>query len=294
MIVITGINGLLGSSLVQQCLTQGISFTGIDRGPCANDYLGSYPYEALDLTDGAGAEALLNRLKPHAIIHGAAMTAVDVCESERALAWDINVNATATLARWSQAHGARFIYVSTDYVFDGLGGAPYSEEAAIKPLGVYAQTKAAGELAVQTLCKNHVIARTSVPFGAIKHVKKDFVRWLLGELNAQKPVRIVTDQLSNPTFAEDSAQMMLDLVAMSTTGIVNTAGGTGLSRYDFAKLCAVIFEQESSLITPITTAELTQAAPRPLDARLDMTHAQTLGLKVHSLHAALTRLKAKL
>jgi len=290
-LLITGINGLLGSSLVKTLLSQKDEFVGVDRGPQLNAYLGSYHYVDLDLCAANDVIKFLDEVKPETIIHGAAVTNVDGCETQRELAYDTNVGATATLARWCAIHDAKLIYVSTDYVFDGLGGAPYVESSALKPLGIYARSKAAGEWAVQCFIpQRFVIARTAVPFGDISHVKKDFVRWLVGELKEKRPVSIVTDQCSNPTFAPDLAAMLLQLVDMEFCGIVHTAGDIGLSRFDFAKRCAEWFHLDQGLISPIATSDLKQSSPRPLDARLDVSLAKNLGLKVASLDAALQQL----
>src|SRR5262249_28961101 len=157
------------------------------------------------------------------------------------------------------------------------------ESSGIRPRGVYAMTKAAGELAVQSLCDDFVVARTSVPYGPFPHVKKDFVRWLRDELAAKRPVRIVSDQISNPTWILDLARMIVELVARAFRGVVHTGGATQTSRLDFARLIARVFALDASLIQPIVTADLKQAAPRPLDASLSLELADKLGLNPMSL-----------
>jgi dTDP-4-dehydrorhamnose reductase len=231
--------------------------------------------------------------KPKIVVHGAAMTAVDACETSRAEAWKINVGATALLAGLCAASHARLVYVSTDYVFDGrLGG--YRESDGLSPLGVYAQTKAAGELAARTICENTVVTRTSVPFGPYAHVKKDFVRWLREELQANKRVSIVRDQVSNPTYAPDLARMIVRLAISEFKGIVHTAGATSLSRLDFAQRIAREFKLDESLIDAIDTSNLKQAAPRPLNAGMSVQLAFELGLEPLAVEQALHHLRARL
>jgi dTDP-4-dehydrorhamnose reductase len=288
--LITGSNGLLGSSLVRHLTEAKVRFAGTDLGPCANQHLGEHPYEACDLTDPAAATALVQRLRPRVVIHGAAMTAVDLCESEREQAYRVNVEATATMARAANLVSAKLIYVSTDYVFDGATGG-YGEGSPLSPLGVYAVTKAQGELVVRTLAKDYAITRTAVPYGPFSHVKKDFVRWLREELAAKRPVRIVTDQVSNPTYAPDLARMLHQVAETRFSGVLHLAGATSVSRFDFAQAIAKAFLLDAALIQPIRTRDLQQAAPRPLDASLTVEKAAQLGFQPLALDAALRALK---
>jgi dTDP-4-dehydrorhamnose reductase len=292
-ILITGSNGLLGSSLVKHLSDVGVRFYGVDVGPCTNQHLGAHGYESCDLSDKRAAVDLIERVRPRVIVHGAAMTAVDLCETEREKAWRINVEATATLANAATATAAKIVYVSTDYVFDGRSG-PYGEASPLSPLGVYAATKAAGELAVRTQAKDWAIARTSVPFGPFSHVKKDFVRWLRDELAASKPVRIVTDQISNPTYAPDLARMIAQIVDTDFRGVLHTSGATSVSRFDFGVEIARVFGLDASLIAPIRTSELQQAAPRPLAAAMCVDKAEQLGFSPKSITEALQVLQADL
>lgn len=293
MILITGVNGLVGSALVRELLAQGRVPTGVGQGEQRNHALGAFAYRALDLASPAALAEVLDAVKPTVIFHCAAMTAVDRCESEGALAWATNVAPTLQLAAWSALHGARFVYVSTDYVFSGEAG-PYQESDGMGPLSVYAKTKAAGELAALSVNAASVIARTSIPFGTLAHVKKDFVRWLVAELEAMRSVKIVTDQLSCPTLVDDLARSLILLADGDFTGVVHTAGRTGLSRFDFAQLIARVWSLDSSLISPAVTADLRQPAPRPMDARLDVSLALSLGLPLHELEEGLRTVRNQL
>ena len=293
MILVTGVNGLVGSALVRELLARQRAVTGVGQGAQRNAYLGDFAYRALDLTDRSAVAAALEQMKPAAILHCAAMTAVDRCESEGALAWATNVVPTLQLAEWCAATGARFVYVyvSTDYVFGGTPG-PHRESDGIEPLSVYAKTKAAGELAALSVNRASVIARTAIPFGNMAHVKKDFVRWLVGELQARRPVKASSDQLSCPTYVDDLARTLLLLADSTFGGVVHTAGRTGLSRFDFAQLIARVWELDASLIAPWVTSDLRQTAPRPLDARLDVSLALSLGAPLHTLEKGLVAVRA--
>lgn len=291
--LITGINGLLGAALTEHLLAAGRSFLGVDLGQASNPALPAERFLSVDLRDHGAVSALFEQRKPRIVIHGAAMTAVDACETERSAAWAVNVDATAHIARLCQQHGARLVYVSTDYVFDGKRG-QYTEDDGLSPLGVYAVTKAAGELAARSLCRDHVVARTAVPFGPFAHVKKDFVRWLRDELTAGRPVRIVRDQISNPTYAPDLARMLVQLCDGSFQGTVHTCGATSLDRFELAQRIARTFALRADLMTPILTSDLKQAAPRPLDAGMSVARANSLGLQPLSIDEALLKLRKRL
>jgi len=269
-VLVTGATGLIGTGVMQALLAAGIRVTGVSRNTSPS----------LDLSQPESIQRLLAELRPTVIVHAGAFTHVDRAESQRAEAWDVNVAATESLARFCQTEGSRFIFVSTDYVFDGQEG-KYSEESPINPRGVYAVTKAAGELATQAATENHLIVRTAVPYGPWPLPKKDFVRWLRGELTERRRVRIVTDQISNPTWVPDLARMLLTLIQLhqEERGTLHLAGTDSLSRFDFAMQIADAFGLDASLIEPIATIELRQAAPRPLNASLNVNRAKALGLE---------------
>lgn len=269
-VLVTGATGLIGTGVMQTLLAAGIRATGVSRNTSPS----------LDLSRPENIQRLLAELRPTVIVHGGAFTHVDRAESQRAEAWAVNVAATESLARFCQTEGSRFIFVSTDYVFDGQAG-QYSEESPINPRGVYAVTKAAGELAAQAAAENHLIVRTSVPYGPWPLPKKDFVRWLRGELTERRRVRIVTDQISNPTWVPDFARMLLTLIQLhqEERGTLHLAGADSLSRFDFAMQIATALGLDASLIEPIATSDLRQAAPRPLNASLNVSRAKALGLE---------------
>lgn len=257
-----------------------------------NAYLGDYPYLSAELTDAAGTKQALDSLpKLAGIVHAAAMTAVDKCETERDLAWQVNVETTRRLAHYAQQRGIGFIYISTDYVFDGETGAPYRESQGVNPTSVYATTKLAGEHAALTYHSKACIVRAALPYGDLPHVKKDFVRWLRTELEAKRRVRIVADQTSSPTYIGDLAQAVTQLIALGQAGVFHAAGKLGLSRLDYAKLIAKTFSLDASLIDEVTTAELKQPAKRPRDARLDCSKLAALHIHLRGVDETLSLLK---
>jgi len=217
---------------------------------------------------------VLDEARPDAVIHAGAFTNVDAAERDRDLALSINAVGTAYLADACAVRGIRLVYVSTEYVFDGTAG-PYRETDPVSPQGWYAKTKEAGEQGVVTADGNWAIGRTTVVYGYAPHVRANFVLWLVGKLKAGERVTIVDDQIGSPTLAENLAQMALALAGSQETGIFNTAGADVLSRLAFSRQIAETFGLDAGLIDPITTAELGQAAPRPLRAGLLMEKFQT-------------------
>lgn len=242
-----------------------------------------------DLADPAGLRATVRDARPDWVVHAAAMTNVDACERDPALADRLNGHATGALARAAQEAGARFLYVSTDYVFDGSAG-PYHEGDAPHPVQAYGRSKLLGEREALAASPRAVIARTAVVYGPHK---KNFVTWLLDELRAGRRVRIVEDQWVTPTHTRDLSEQLLALVQADAEGTYHTAGGEGCTRLAMAHAVADAFGLPRTLIDPIKTAELQWLAERPRDSRLDTTKITALK-RPYPLNKALAILKEEL
>lgn len=269
-ILVTGANGLVGTKVLERLLHDPAAEPlGAYHQSRTNEYLGDFPFWWLDVSNAEDVERVLDEAQPDAVIHAGAFTNVDAAERDRDLAQAINAEGTANLARACAARGLRLVYLSTEYVFDGTAG-PYRETDPVCPQGWYAQTKLAGEDAVRAAGGNWAIARTTVVYGYAAHVRANFVLWLVGQLKAGQRVRIVEDQVGSPTLAENLAEMVIALAQSDTTGTFNTAGADVVSRLDFSRQIAATFGLDASLIDSVTTAELGQAAPRPLRAGLVM------------------------
>ena len=271
-ILVTGSNGLLGTKLLERLLTdREYQPLGADHSDRSNVYVGAAPFWRLDVADQANVEQVITDARPDAVIHAAAFTNVDACERDRDLAQAINTMGAANVAQACAARDIRLVHLSTEYVFDGQAG-PYRETDPVRPLGWYAQTKEAGEQAVMEAGGRWAIARTTIIYGYAPHRRPDFVRWFIGQLQAGKRASIVHDQIGSPTLADNLAQMTLALASSDVGGVFNTVGADVLSRLEFARQIAEVFDLDASLIDPITTAELGQPAPRPLKAGLLMDH----------------------
>ncbi len=261
-IAVTGAAGQLGQAFAQVAAGEGVAVAGFTR-PGGATVPGAVP---LDLGDAAAVGRALRAARPDWVLHAAAMTDVDGCERDPDAAHRANALATQAVARAARAAGARLVAVSTDYVFDGERGG-YSEADAPNPLSAYGRSKLEGERLAVAAAPDAIVARTSVVFGPHK---KNFVLWLVGELRAGRPVRIVSDQRVTPTLSHDLAEQCLALMrGRAPGGIYHTAGATALSRLEMAHAIAKEFGGDPGLVTPITSDQLTWLAKRPLDATLN-------------------------
>ena len=251
-------------------------------------------YRKMDITHREDVKELVYDFYPDVIINAAAYTNVDLSETEREQAWKTNVKAVEYVAEVSRVIDSHIIHISTDYIFDGKKG-PYSENDKPCPLGYYARTKLASENVLRLSGTYHTILRTNVLYGIAHNSRPDFVRWVVNSVRGGKKIRIVTDQINNPTFIDDLIQAISKVIEYKKLGVYNIGGKEFLSRYDFTMKIADFFQLDKSLITPIKTDELKQAAPRPLKSGLLILKAQTeLGYKPHSIDESLAKMKKEL
>ncbi len=263
-ILITGGGGLLGSKLATTLSDKYKTFTTYNTHTIGLRNSCSF---YLDITNKKEVQKLIRELSPDVIIHTAALTDVDYCETNKKDAWSVNVEGTGNIAEASKRADSKFVYISTDYVFNGREGL-YKEDDQPNPINYYGKTKLEGEKLVQKL-DDHIIARTSVLYGW--HSKLNFVTWIIQELKQEHRIDIVKDQFNSPTLADDLVDMILKLIETEKEGIFHVSGSERISRYDFAKKIAGIFELDANLINPITSDELNWIAKRPLDSSLDVS-----------------------
>lgn len=224
----------------------------------------------LDLLEGEEVERKIAEVAPEVVFHTAALTDVDRCEADRELAWRMNVMGTERVARAAAEVGAHLVYVSTDYVFDGLRGM-YREDDPPDPVNHYGLTKLLGE----DFCD--CVARTCVVYGARPASGKvNFSLWLVERLAAGEEVRIVTDQFITPTLNTSLARMLLEAGRKRLSGVYHMAGATRVSRYDFAVEIARVFGLDESLIVPSRISDMRWRAKRPADSSLDTSKAARL------------------
>lgn len=230
-----------------------------------------------DITNEAGFDALLKRIKPDAVIHCAAMTAVDKCETETELAYKLNAYGTANVASACHRNGIRLIAISTDYVFEGNSDRPYNEFDT--PDGgntVYGKSKFAGEEAVRRHCPDHVICRISWLYGA---GGPSFVHAMIKLADGTRPeLKVVADQIGNPTSALAVARQLRNI--LNRKELVGTFHLTCEGEATWADFAAEIFRQKgiAQKIVPCTTGEFPRPAPRPANSRLDKMMLRLAGL----------------
>lgn len=292
-VLVTGADGLVGQALVRRLADwreADVLATGLDDARLHASASGGYV--PLDVTEAGAVERLWVDFSPSAVVHCAAMSKVEACEADKEWAWAVNVKATDTLARACKRHGARLVFLSTDFLFDGTDG-PYAEDDHPAPVNGYGRTKLAAENAIRTSgLRRWAIARTSLVFGTGEHLKRLNLATLLArELTAGRPFQAATDQIRTPTYAPDLADGLMRLIRFEKDGVYHLAGRERLSVYDFARRMAAAFGFDAGRIEPTTTAALHPGAPRPLDGGLLILRAESeLGYRPHSLDAALARL----
>ena len=239
-ILVTGANGLLGSSVMTELRRRGHHGIAVGRAPQCRS-TDAAAYVQADLCDASAVQALFVGVQPDAVIHCAAWTDVDGAElpENREQVFAVNRNSTQNVAEASRDHGCKLLYVTTDYVFDGTYPAPYSADYdRFAPLNVYGQSKLDGERAVCGTLAQHFIVRTSWLYGA---GGKNFVRTMLQLSRTHDTLRVVCDQVGTPTYVPDLARLLADMVETERYGRYNAVNSGGyLSWYDFA--CAGLWE----------------------------------------------------
>jgi dTDP-4-dehydrorhamnose reductase len=288
--LVTGSNGLVGSRVCTLLEQRGHEVVGLGRGPRRTG--DTYRYVPCDFTREQDVATAIAGAAPEVIIHCASMTEVDLCEREPEQAYAANVTGAAAVARGARAMGAHLVHVSTDYVFDGEAG-PYDEQALPNPRGVYALTKHMGEQAVHVFVPGAAIARTAVVYGWPPAGRLNFGAWLLGSLSQGQPVKLFEDQFISPSFADNVAEMLVELGERKLGGVWNTCGAEVMDRVTFGRAVCELFGFDPKLIVPVKMAELKLASPRPLRSGLKVDKARAnLSTRPLGLHESLARFHA--
>ena len=295
-ILITGANGLVGQAVARAAARwPGADVLATGRGPALDHARGGYA--RLDVLDTPAVERAVQDFSPDVVVHCAGTALVEACEDDRQSCWALNVDAVAALAGACHRGGARLILPSTDFVFDGRSG-PYAETDRPAPVNAYGRSKLAAENALRTSpLTQWAVARTTMVFGtpAGPDPRMDFVRWVVRELGAGRPIRVPSDQTRTPTWDDDLADGLLRLARFGRQGVFHISGRESLSVLDLAHRVADAFDLDGALISPATTAEIHPGAPRPLQAGLLILRAETeLGYRPHRLGRALAAVRDRL
>ncbi len=247
----------------------------------------------LDVKDRDALKSAVMAAMPSVIINCAAATNVDGCETDRRTAWELNVTLPETLTRLARILESHLVHVSTDYVFDGAKG-PYTESAIPHPINYYGKSKLAGENVCLSGNAAVSIVRTNVLYG-YDPKRPDFVRWVLDACESKTPIRVVNDQFSNPTLVDDLADAITRIVLRRRLGLYHVGGADYCDRYSFAVKIAEFFKTDASVISPVSTAELGQAARRPLRGGLVSLKAETdLSMKMSTILMGLSSIRHRM
>ena len=284
-IFVTGVCGQLGHDVVNNAVARGHEAFGSDiqpvySGVADGSAVTSAPYVQLDITDKDAVSAVIEEIRPDAIIHCAAWTAVDAAEDEenKEKVHKINALGTQYIADAAKAVDAKMLYLSTDYVFDGKGERPWEpDDKCYAPLNVYGQSKLDGELAVSGTLDKYFIVRIAWVFGLNG---KNFIKTMINVGKTHDTVRVVNDQIGTPTYTIDLSRLLIDMVETEKYGYYHATNEGGyISWYDF---CVEFYKQYGleTTVVPVTTAEygLSKAA-RPENSRLEKRKLVEKGFK---------------
>ena len=276
-ILVTGANGLLGQHLIK-LLLQNENFivigTGKNHSRCNHTGKGHFEYYALDITDPIAVNLCIQTTLPDIIVHGAAITQVDQCEQDPISCWNTNVTATRFLIEAARLIQSKFIYISTDFVFDGVKGM-YNETDTLAPVNYYGSSKVAAEKSVESSDLNYAIVRTCLVYGNIlEGNRSNIVSWVKENLEKQMPIRVVTDQIRTPTYVKDLAQGILLIIQNNSTGVFHISGEEIMTPHDIALQVAHALLLDATLILKATGENFRQTALRPSKTGFDISKAK--------------------
>ncbi len=289
-VFVTGVNGQLGHDVMNELAKRGYEGFGSDLQSAYNGVqddtaVTTMPYTTLDITDQETVERVISKIKPDAVVHCAAWTAVDMAEDDDKVELVRKVNATGTqnIASVCKKIGCKMVYLSTDYVFDGQGTEPWKPDCKdYKPVNVYGQTKLEGELAVARILRKFFIVRIAWVFGLNG---KNFIKTMINVGKTHNSVRVVNDQIGTPTYTLDLARLLVDMIETEKYGYYHatnegeTPETAYISWYDF---CCEFYRQYglNTKVIPVTTEEygLSKAA-RPFNSRLDKSKLTEMGFE---------------
>ena len=270
-VLVTGVAGQLGHDVMNELAKRGHEGVGSDlaaeySGIADGSAVTKMPYVSMDITDAAAVEMVLQEVKPDAVVHCAAWTAVDLAEDDDKVdkVRSINAGGTKNIAEVCKKLDCKMVYISTDYVFDGEGTRPWEPEDERHPLNVYGQTKYEGELAVQNTLEKYFIVRISWVFGVNG---KNFIKTMLNLGKTHDHLTVVNDQFGSPTYTYDLARLLVDMILTDKYGIYHATNEGICNWYEFA---CEIFRQAGMKVdvAPVPASEYPTKAKRPENSRM--------------------------
>lgn len=251
-VLVTGVKGQLGYDVMNELASRGIEGVGVD-------------VEEMDVTDAKACETVINEVKPDAVIHCAAYTAVDAAEDNLELCRKVNAEGTRNIAKVCKALDIKMMYLGTDYVFNGEGERPWEPDDHREPLNVYGLTKYEGEIAVEQNVRKYFIVRIAWVFGVNG---KNFIKTMLRLGKEKGEVSVVDDQIGSPTYTYDLARLLVDMIQTDRYGRYHATNEGSCSWYEFAR---DIFRQagmDGVRVTPVDSSGFPAKAKRPKNSRM--------------------------
>lgn len=270
-VLVTGANGFLGQHLSCFLKEAGFEVIATGKGPCRIEKCAGIKYVESDLTNKEAVAEMLLKTSPDVIIHNAALSKPDECESNKTLCLQVNVDTTKFLLEATDAH---FIYISTDFVFGENG--PHAEDAETGPLNFYGESKLRAEKLVMQSGKDYTIVRPVFIYGASgPGMRPSFLHWVKSNLEQNKPIKVVSDQSRTPTFADDICKGIESIITKNATGIFHLAGKDILSPYEMAIKTAEVLQLDASLIENVTAETFSEPVIRAKRSGLKIQKAES-------------------
>jgi len=262
-ILITGANGMVARAAIKHCLEMG-------------DVVSSYTRQNLNIAETDKVLSIISDEKPDAILNCAAYTNVDAAEENREICFKVNAFGVENLARAAKGIGCKFLTISTDYVFDGKKEGFYTQEDLPNPQGVYAESKLDGENRALIAYDKSIVVRTGWVFG---FTGSNFLSVMAKLLSERKTIKAISDSYGTPTYANDLARRLRELIVLNHSGIFHVSNaGRGISYLDFALETCKIGDYDRSLVKVVSFGELKRQADRPKNSRLRCLLSEQIGL----------------
>jgi dTDP-4-dehydrorhamnose reductase len=287
-VLVTGANGLLGQKLIE-IISKNADYQLLACSKGAKRFLlEGIDYLTLDISIYADVKSVLQEFKPDFIINTAAMTQVDLCESEKEKCYTINVIGVENLARVAKEINAKMIHISTDFIFDGKFG-PYLENAEPNPISYYGYSKWLAENKITEILKDYIILRTVLVYGVTYGLSRtNIVLWAKSSLESGKPIQVVNDQFRTPTLVEDLAKACILAIKQNAQGVFNISGEEFMPINQFVHQIADFWNLNKNLISEVTSEILNQPAKRPPITGFIIEKAKSeLGFQPTSIHDGL-------
>lgn len=272
-VLIIGAGGMLGSDVRERFLKEGLR-EGEDLFP--------FTHASLDITDAEALMDLMEKIRPKVVINCAAYTDVDGCESDYKRAFKVNGYGPRLLARLSKIYAYKLVHISTDYIFDGRKGAPYTEEDAPNPVNVYGRSKLEGERGVLALADDYLIVRTAWLFGKNG---RNFVRFVVERVKEGGELKVIYDQVGSPTYTKDLAEALLQLLKKSARGVFNVVNEGSATRYEIVSKVIRIMGMDA-VVEKVRSEDLQRPARRPSFTVLSTQKLNSIGIRMRNWEEA--------